>query len=299
MRVAIAGGTGLIGRALTNVLVEKGHEVFILTRKKKENEKHVQYVQWMTPESTPEKELTNIDALVNLAGESIGAKRWTKERKQQILNSRIDATRETIALLKKLSPTPPVLINSSAIGYYGDSETETFTEESKPANSNYLQEVCRVWEEEAKKAEDIGVRTVIVRTGLVLDSQEGALPSILLPYRLFAGGTVGSGRQWVSWIHIDDAARLLLFAIEKDINGVINLTAPHPVTMKKFGKTVGKVLQRPHWFPVPSFAFQLLLGEMSTLLLDGKKVLPKQALEAGFSFKYQDLYSALQDLTKP
>ena len=297
MRVVIAGGSGFIGKALTETFIKAGHEVYILTRKHKEDTKNLKYVQWLIDGSSPEKQLDNIDAFINLAGESIADGRWTNERKKRILDSRIKATQESIQLMKRLHPRPSMFINASAIGYYGSSLNDTFTEDSTSSEENFLTIVAQKWEEEARLAEELGIRTVMARIGLVLDKTEGALPKMVMPYKLFAGGNLGSGEQWYSWIHIDDLTSLFLFALEhENIKGPFNITAPTPLRMKDFGKVLSKVLQRPHYLPAPSFALKVLLGEMSILLLEGQKVIPEKALNHGFQFKYGKLEAALSEI---
>ncbi|UOE94938.1 TIGR01777 family oxidoreductase [Alkalihalobacillus sp. LMS39] len=298
MNIAIAGGTGLIGRALTKYFIEKGHTVFVLTRNPRPNEHNIQYIKWLTDDSHPERELKPLDAFINLAGESLNSGRWTKKKKEEIINSRVESTQEAISLMSKLEQLPSVFINSSGISYYGASFDAIFTEASETISSQgFLTDVAYLWEKEAKAAEALGVRTVIARTGVVLDKQQGALPKMVLPYRLLAGGTIGSGKQWISWIHLHDVVRLFEFVIQhKEMDGPVNFTSPYPVTMKEFGKTISNVLHRPHWLPVPGVAFKLILGEMSTLLLDGQKVLPDKAKSHGFSFEYPELSTALQGI---
>ncbi|MBS4205345.1 TIGR01777 family oxidoreductase [Lederbergia citrea] len=291
MRVVIAGGSGFVGKALQERLLHAGHEVKILTRaKKRPNE-----VEWLTPGSKPEHYLGKVDAIVNLAGESINGLRWTSSKKKRILESRIIATREIIRIIQSLDKKPEVLVNASAVGYYGMSESKTFTESSLTEADDFLASVVRTWEEEASVAEQLGVRTVFARLGIVL-GKDGALPLMALPYKLGAGGTVGSGRQWLSWVHVSDVAGIIQFAIEhREISGPINVTAPSPVKMQEFGKTVGHVLHRPHWLPVPSFAMKMLLGEMSDMLLCGQRAIPNKVSEYGYSYQYPDLEEALKN----
>lgn len=297
MRVVIAGGSGFIGNALTEKLIQEGHEVYILTRNLKETKKKVTYIEWLTEKSKPEEHLDNIDVFINLAGESIGDSRWSAERKKRILKSRIHATRASIQLLKKLPQKPGVFINASAIGYYGSSLTETFTETSNSAEENFLSKVTKEWEQEAHSANELGIRTVLARIGLVLDKNAGALPKMVLPYKLFAGGNLGSGEQWYSWIHLDDLISLFLFAIHnQNIRGPLNVVAPNPLRMKDFGKELGRVLNKPHWLPAPGFALKTLLGEMSVLLLEGQKVIPEKAIQHDFTFKFNTLDRALSDI---
>lgn len=299
MKIAIAGGSGFLGGALTEALLESGHEVFILTRGKRESGKAgLSYVQWLTEGSLPEHELAGIDAFVNLAGESLNSGRWTSERKERLLASRLAAANEATRIMGSLAQKPKVHLAASAVGFYGTSVDKTFVEGGPPGN-DFLADVVKRWEDASMKAADHGIRTVLCRFGIILDDKEGALPRIALPYKLFGGGTVGSGRQWVSWIHLDDAVAGILFALENDgVSGPVNFTAPEPVSMKDFGKTVGKVLWRPHWLPVPGFALKLLLGEMSTLVLEGQRVFPKKLLDSGYRFRFPELGPALKNIYK-
>ena len=301
MKIAIAGGTGFIGSKLTKLLTANGHSIFILTRdpSNRPEQSNVRYVKWLQQSDSTTEELEGIDAIINLAGESIGSGRWTKERKNRILQSRIQSTQAITNLIKKLSKKPSVLVNASAIGYYGNSETDTFTEHSPPVEDNFLSTVVQSWEQEAEKASEYGVRVVYCRLGVVLDKQEGALPRMLLPYKLFAGGPLGDGKQWLSWIHVDDAVRMFEFTLEHEqIKGPFNVTAPEPYRMNEFGKIVSRVINRPHWLPTPSFALKMLLGEMSTLVLDGQKVIPEKAKTHDFRYSYPALEPALINLLK-
>lgn len=301
MKIAITGGTGLVGKALANEWIKHGAEVYILTRNstRNTNTSQLKYVQWQNDGDQPELSLEGVDVIVNLAGESINAGRWTEAQKKRILDSRIYSTVAVIDIIKKLIAKPKVLINASAVGYYGTSTTQTFTEYDTEAGTDFLAHTVQEWEKTAMIAAELDVRTVCCRFGIVLDEKEGALPRIALPYQLFAGGTVGSGEQWVSWIHLNDAVRALMFVAENEqISGPVNFTAPEPIKMKGFGKVLGKVLHRPHWIPAPSFALKLLLGEMSMLVLEGQKVLPKKLEQHGYTFQYRDLQSALQQIYK-
>lgn len=298
MKIAIAGGNGFIGKALTKELLAHHHQVVILTRNKgrQDSGSRVEYVQWLSKETDSADALENTDLFINLAGESLNSGRWTKGRKERILSSRIDAVAELLTIINNMQRKPQALINASAVGFYGTSATDVFTEESQPGD-DFLARTVEKWEQAAMQAEQMGIRTVLCRFGIVLDKQEGALPKMALPYKTFIGGTIGTGTQWVSWIHLADAVKALLFVSEnKQIEGPVNFTAPHPVQMKKFGKVLGSILHRPHWLPIPDFALQLLLGEMSTLLLDGQKVLPQRLIEIGFSFQFSSLPEALTDI---
>ncbi|MCA1066224.1 TIGR01777 family oxidoreductase [Rossellomorea sp. AcN35-11] len=299
MKIAITGGTGFVGQALTAELIEHHHEVLILTRNpdKHEDRQGVRYVKWLSDGAKPEEELEGISVFVNLAGESINSGRWTDDRKKRIINSRIHSTQEVINIMKALNKKPKCLINASAIGYYPSSKTNTYTEASTETADDFLGETVQVWEKEAEKANQLGIRVAYSRFGIILGKEDGALPRIALPYIMFVGGTVGSGDQWMSWVHVKDIARAIHFIAETDsISGPVNVTAPSPVTMKEFGKTLGAVLGRPHWIPVPSFALKVAMGEMSVLVLEGQKVLPSVLSEQGFSFEYPELKSALIDL---
>ncbi|MFG6120706.1 TIGR01777 family oxidoreductase [Thalassobacillus sp. B23F22_16] len=298
MKIAVTGGTGFVGQQLTKHLVLEGHEVYVLTRspEKHKDTTNIKYIGWLKPEYTPESQLDELDAIVNLAGESLNSGRWTEERKRSILESRIKATEGILELVKKLKKKPKVLVNASAVGYYGNSMTEIFTEDTTTPGSGFLANVVTEWEKRASQAADEGVRTVYLRFGIIL-GEEGALPKMAIPYKVMAGGKVGTGEQWLSWIHIDDVVGLIDFAISnKEAVGPLNATAPHPKRNKDFGKTLGDVLNRPHWLPAPSFAIKTALGDMSTLLLDGQHVIPKKAIAYGYDFKYPELKPALQDI---
>lgn len=298
MHVVIAGGSGFVGQVLQDQLLQAGCEVTILTRnlEKVQQTERLHAVQWLVPGSNPEQKLSAIDALINLAGESINGLRWTKAKKTRIIESRMAVTREMNRIIGQLERKPEVLINASAVGYYGMSKTRTFTESDTSTATDFLAEVVQDWETEAMKAEQYGVRTVVARLGIVLGNG-GALPLMTLPYKLGAGGTIASGEQWVSWVHVEDVAGLIHFVLtHPDITGPVNVTAPEPLPMKEFGKTIAHVLRRPHWLPVPSFALKVLLGEMSAMLIDGQRVLPEKALQHKYLFKHPRLEHALQDL---
>lgn len=295
MRVAIAGGTGFLGSVLTRLLEENGHEAIILTRRPMTSGEFPT-VGYLTEGASPEQELGKVDAFVNLAGTSINAGRWTKRRKQDILSSRIAATDEVVRIISKMEKKPEVLVNASAIGLYPSSPTAIYNEEG-PSGNDFLADVVKTWEHHAAKAGKDGIRTVFMRFGVILGKEDGALPLIALPYRLYAGGTVGSGRQWVSWIHVLDAARAILFAIEdQSLAGPVNVVAPNPLRMKEFGKTVGRVLGRPHILPVPAFALKAILGEKSKLVLEGQRVAPSKLGSQGFRFLFPEADEALADL---
>lgn len=296
MRVAITGGTGFVGRALTELLQQKGHEAIILSRSSSHEEKHVTYINWLTKDSKPEDYLKGIDAIVNLAGESINNGRWTEKQKEKIYSSRMDATDEVIRIIKALKQKPKVLINASAIGIYPPSIAKTYSEQSTEQGQDILAKTVSDWEKRASNVEQLGVRVAFGRFGIILDRNEGALPLMALPYKMFVGGPIGKGENWMSWIHIQDVARALLFAIEHNIHGPFNIVAPDPKRMNEFSKMLAKTLNRPHYFPVPAFALKLVLGEKSQLVLEGQKVVPEVLLAAGFNFKYPELTEALNNI---
>ncbi|SIT93160.1 TIGR01777 family oxidoreductase [Edaphobacillus lindanitolerans] len=294
MKIAITGGTGFLGRTLVRLLIENGHEPVILTRNPGNYGGPAREIGYLRDGSRPELELGETDAIVNLAGTSINDGRWTDERKADIRESRIRATAEVLRIIRALPVKPEVLVNASAVGVYPYSETDVFTEDSRQGDG-FLPGVVREWEWKARSAEEFGVRTVFMRFGILLGRGGGALPLISLPYRLFAGGTVGSGRQWVSWIHVEDAARAILFAIEAgSLSGPVNTVAPGAVRMKDFGKEVGRALGRPHWMPAPSFALKAALGQKSEIVLKGQHVVPARLREAGFEFQFPEVRSALE-----
>ncbi|SOC40048.1 hypothetical protein SAMN05877842_10726 [Ureibacillus acetophenoni] len=298
IKVVIAGGSGFIGQKLTNFLLEKGHEIIILTRKTKEHPlENVSYVEWLNDGDAPENSLENVDVFINLAGVSINDGRWSKKHQERIYQSGMIATKELIRIISTLLNKPSTLINASAVGIYPQSLHHIYTEESLEVANDFLGKTVKDWEETAKQAEQFGVRTAFMRFGVVLGKGASALSLMTLPYKLFAGGTVGSGKQWVSWVHEMDVIRVIEFAIENPkIRGPVNVTAPSPMRMKEFGQTIGAVLKRPHWVPAPAFAIKIALGEKSKLVLEGQQVQPKVLLDEGFTFKFPTLKEALKDL---
>jgi len=291
MRILIVGGTGFIGGALQGALAESGHDVVISSRRKDGSEGKL---TWRPPELLPPEVISQFEAVVNLAGEPIAPKRWTRKRKQKILSSRVDTTRSLVESIRRADSKPHTLINASAVGIYGPCGDECITEES-PLGCDFLATVCRKWEEEALRAEELGVRVVRLRIGCVLEADGGALPRLMLPFRFFLGGPLGSGRQWVSWIHRDDVVGLIEFALQNEaVSGPLNATAPNPVTNKEFSKALGKAMHRPCFFAVPGFLLKLALGELAGMLLTGQRVLPEKALKAGYRFKYATLEDALK-----
>jgi len=278
MRIAIAGGTGFLGRPLSRALAVAGHDVVVLTRGSTNG-------------------VSGANAVINLAGESIAGHRWSAAHKARILESRVNTTRSIVHAILTASRPPETLINGSAVGYYGPHGDEELAEDS-PAGHDFLADVCVKWEAEAMRAASERTRVVRVRTGLVLERDGGALPSMLPPFWFGAGGPVGSGRQYWSWIHRDDWIALVSWTLATtSVSGAVNATAPAPVTNKEFASALGRAMHRPAFMPAPGFALRLLLGQMAdALLLSGQRAIPAKAQRLGFTFKYPTLDEALRAL---
>jgi uncharacterized protein len=297
MKIAIAGATGFVGSRLVEALQDRGHEPIVLTRNPQQATSRfpkAQVVAYNPLKSGEWQEsISGCDAVVNLAGEPIAEKRWTPAQKRTILESRQLGTQKIVEAISGASAKPQVLINASAIGYYGTSESAKFAETS-PAGSDFLAQVCREWETAAQAVTANGTRLVILRLGIVLGENGGALGKMLAPFSAFVGGPIGSGKQWFSWIHRDDVVQLIIAAIENpQLQGTYNATAPNPVTMAEFATTLGTVMDRPSWLPVPNFALEAMLGEGAIVVLQGQQVVPTQTLAAGFEFQYPTLKPAL------
>lgn len=299
MHIIVTGGTGFIGEALVEYLLQERHSVTVLTRSKDRGRRTLPpsaaCVEWNpgTP-GTWEKAFETVDGVVNLAGASIAGGRWTASRKRLIRDSRLRATRAVVEALGRYASKPCVLVNASGVGYYGPRNGQPVVEE-EAAGSGFLADLCVEWEREARRAETFGVRVVRLRFGMVLERDGGALPNMVRPFRLFVGGPVQPGTQWVSWIHRRDIIGLIHWALTNDrVTGAVNATAPEPVTMRHFCDHLGSVLHRPSWLPVPRFVLHTALGEMATLLTTGQRVLPQAARQGGYSFHYPALKPALQ-----
>jgi uncharacterized protein (TIGR01777 family) len=288
MKVVITGGTGFLGSALASSLRADGHQSTTVTRHPRLHDQ----AAWTDLPIL----VDGADVVVNLAGEPLEAGRWTAARKRTIAQSRLKATEAVVAAISKASQRPRVFLNASAVGYYGAKGAETVTEESQ-AGSDFLASVCVAWEGAAMAAAGM-TRVVLLRSGLVLDRNDGALPKMALPFRFFAGGRVGSGNQYWSWIHRDDWVRMVRWAIDDPaINGPLNLTAPAPVINRDFAAALARTLHRPAAVRAPSFAVKLILGEMAdALILNGQRVLPDKAERRGFAFRYPDLDAALRQI---
>ena len=301
MRIGITGGTGFIGSALCRKLTLDGHQLVLFGRNRDRSLKVVpeaHFVRWSSEQGFEDTAvLRDLDAFVHLAGEPIAAGRWSDRRKQRISDSRIVGTRNLLDGFRHCGDAPRVLVSSSAIGFYG-SRGDVELDESSSPGEGFLPKLSVSWEGEASPASDLGSRVILLRTGLVLSASGGALSKMLLPFKLGLGGRLGSGRQFMSWIHIDDEIRLIDFALQNDsIKGPLNATAPGPVTNQEFTRELGRALRRPTFLPVPSFVLTLAFGEMAqALLLEGQRVLPKKALDAGFQFRFTELRGALEDL---
>ena len=299
MKVAITGATGFVGSRLVEKLQKQGHQPLILTRNREAALKAFPTIEVVTYTPTEsgawQDAIAGCDAVVHLAGEPIAQNRWTPKQKQEILNSRKLSTQKIVEAISKANPKPTVLVNASAIGYYGTSETAIFDETSSSGN-DFLAEVCQAWEAEAQKVKEAGVRLVILRLGIVL-GDGGALAKMIPPFQLFAGGPIGTGRQWFSWIHREDLVNLILEALTRsDLEGVLNATAPNPVQMSELCQALGETLNRPSWLPVPGFALEALLGEGAKLVLEGQQVLPKKTTSYGFKYQYLTVKEALAEI---
>lgn len=297
MNVTLTGATGFIGRRLIRRLLEEEHTAHVLARRGKTGfAPEVKCSIWDALEGEPPAEaLAEADAIVNLAGEPV-SQRWTPEARRRIRGSRVEGTRRLVEALSTLQRRPSVLVCASAIGIYGSRGDEILTESSTPGEG-FLSGLCIDWEKSARLAEALGLRVVMLRTGVVLGTEGGALEKILPAFRWGLGGRLGSGEQWMSWIHIDDLVSLILFALEKaELRGPVNATAPGPVTNAEFTDKLAAVLYRPAFVPVPAFALRMLFGEMAEVLLGSQRVLPRAAESAGFRFRYPDLKSALRHL---
>jgi hypothetical protein len=292
-RVLISGASGLIGQAVVSVLSAKGYRISRLTR----SQALAGDVQWNPSQPLSPALVSNFDAVVHLAGESIVG-RWTDAKKERIRQSRVLGTRNLAEALAKAAQRPPVLVCASAVGYYGSRGDEVLREDSSSGN-DFLSEVCREWEDAATPARDAGIRTVHTRFGLVLSDKGGALQKMLLPFRLGVGGRVGSGQQWWSWVDLQDVAGGILHGIKSNLQGPVNFVAPNPTTNLEFTEVLGTALSRPTIFPVPAFAARLVFGQMADgLLLASQRVEPVKLQESGYQFKFVDLKKSLESILK-
>jgi uncharacterized protein (TIGR01777 family) len=304
-RVIVTGATGFIGKALCRHLLEAGYDVVGLSRNPDEGKQflpgQVNFARWDAKSAEGWMDYADgAYAIVNLAGENIASGRWTKERKQRILQNRLDAGKAVVEAVEQAKIKPEVVIQASGIGYYGDTRDE-IVDETSPPGSGFLVEVAKQWEKATEQVKSFGVRHIIIRTGVVLGKGEGFLSRVMTPFRLFVGGHMGKGKQWISWIHIDDEIRAIRFLMEmENLEGVFNLSAPNPLTSRDFFGILGKVMRRPAWLSVPGFVLRLFLGEMADeLILSGQKAMPKRLLESGYEFTYVDAECALSQILNP
>ncbi|MEB3294516.1 MAG: TIGR01777 family oxidoreductase [Synechococcales bacterium] len=305
MKIAIAGGTGFVGRRLVERLQQEGQEAIVLSRNPEQARQVFPLAQYdkvtivgYDPMASGDWQtaISGCDGVVNLAGEAIAEKRWTPEHKQVLLESRVVTTGKVVEAIQQAAAKPPVLVSASAIGYYGTSETAEFDETSSPG-ADFLAEICQQWEAAAQPVIACGTRLVILRLGIVLGLEGGALAKMLPVFRLFAGGPLGTGQQWMSWIHREDLVSLILTALTRsDWQGVYNATAPHPARMATFCDALGQQLNRPSWLPVPGFALEAMLGEGAKVVLEGQQVLPKRPIASGFAYQYPAVKDAIANL---
>jgi uncharacterized protein (TIGR01777 family) len=297
MKLVITGASGFIGTALCRQLLQRGHRLTLLTRgaPREPNTVDKRWHHW-TPGTLRDwdAELDGADGVINLAGEPIAEKKWTATQRRRLEKSRVDTTHVLVQACAKARQRPKFLINASAVGYYGPHGDEIVTEDAPPG-TDFLSQLCLNWETEAKRAEPLGMRVVLLRTGIVLGAGGGALEKMVPPFKWFSGGPLGSGKQWMSWIHLDDHVALILYLIDhQQAVGPINGTAPNPERNKDFSRALGKVLHRPSWMPVPGILLRIGLGDMADMLLTGQRVVPAAAQRLGFEFRYPTLPEALK-----
>jgi uncharacterized protein (TIGR01777 family) len=302
-RVIVTGATGLIGKRLCAELIANGDHVVVFSRDPEKARKivpgAVEYVAWTPAETGPwTSAVEGADAVIHLAGAPVFGKRWSQSYKAQIRDTRVLGTRGLVNALAAASAKPSVFVCGTAVGFYGFRD-DTKLDESATPGSDFLAKVCIAWEQEARWAKEFGIRTVIVRSGIVLDPKEGALAQMMLPYRFFVGGPILPGRQWFPWIHIDDEVGLIRFALDDErVRGTINAVAPEQLTNRDFSRTLGKVMGRPSLMPAPGFALRVILGGVAGMLTEGQRVVPAKAQQLGYRFKYPTAEEALRHLLK-
>jgi uncharacterized protein (TIGR01777 family) len=303
-RIVVTGATGLIGKAVCQELIARRYDVVVFSRDPAAAREHVsgaaEYVAWEPSETGPwAAKLDGAWGVISLAGASVAGKRWSEDYKRTLRETRIIGTRGLVRAMTVAKDRPAVFVSGSAIGYYG-ARDDTPLDESASAGHDFLARLVKDWEAEALQADALGVRTALIRTGVVLDRDEGALPQLKLPVQLFVGGPILPGTQWFSWVHLADEVGIILLALENErARGPINATGPAPQTNRDFYKTLGRVIGRPIWAPVPGFALKALVGEFADTLVTGQRVIPKKALEMGYEFKYATSEAALRAVLKP
>lgn len=302
-RIIVTGATGLIGKKLVSSLRKNNYEVIVFSRNTKQAKLLLpdinKFVEWnYTNLNQWKSEIEGIYAIIHLAGVNLFEKRWNEKFKSQILESRELSTRKLVDAIRSTVKKPDVFISASGIGIYGNGSDEILDEQSTIGN-DFLADVCKVWEDESQKVEAFGVRSVQIRTGLVLSNEDGALKQMLPAFKMFFGGPLGNGKQWSSWLHIDDIVAIYLHALENvSISGPINAVSPNPITMNEFAKALGKVLNRPSLFSVPKFMLKIIIGEAAEVVIGSQKVIPDKLIKNGYKFKFTKLEDALKDLLK-
>lgn len=309
MKVIITGGTGDIGRRLVAELLQHGHDLVILSRspeKYKDNfDSRIKFLKWDAKTAYGwADEADGADAIINLAAESIAGdnflpNRWSEKQKNKILQTRLDSGAAVVEAIRAAEQKPKVVLQASAVGYYGPRDDDAMLDESAPPGNDFLAQTCIKWEQSTAEVKEMGVRQVILRTGLIMVKESGPLQRLLLQFKLFGGGPFGGGNQWWPWLHIQDEVKAIRFLLEKaDAEGPYNISSPNPVTNKTFSQVLGRVLNRPSFWPIPAFAMRLLVGEVATVVLDGQRVIPKKLLDEGYEFQFTDLEKALKDILK-
>lgn len=303
MNVVVVGGTGFLGRPLVETLIARGDEVTVLSRGAADTRPvGARTLQWLGDGANDHewrRTVAAADTVVNLAGASLADRRWSPSHKERILQSRLAATAALVAAMADGAAHPRTLVSASAVGYYGARGEDPISDaDPVPPGNDFLADVCVAWEAEARKAETLGARVVLLRTGLVLANDGGALPRLALPFRLYVGGPLGNGRQWMPWIHREDAVSLIRhFIDQRDLAGPFHVTSPEPVTNRTFARALGRVLGRPSFVPSPALGLRIALGEMAdALLLAGQRAVPDRALRSGFAYRYVGVDRALADL---
>ncbi len=296
--VLITGGTGLIGKHLSERLIQSGYRVSVLSRERNNNSKIPVYAWDVEKKKIDNEALENVDYIVHLAGANIGERRWTEKRKQLILDSRVKSSNLIFEELKKKNIKLKAFISASAVGYYGAVTSNKIFNETDFAPNDFLGETCRLWEQTTNQFENVGIRTVIIRAGIVLAKEDGALSKMMGPVKMGIGSAIGDGKQYIPWIHIDDICNIFIKAIENDaMHGAYNAVSPDPKTNKEFTKTLAKVLNAPFWFPaIPAFALKLMFGKMSEIFLKGSRVSSDKISATGFQFRFPELEKALKNI---
>lgn len=301
-RVVVAGATGFIGKTLFQELKKRNYMLIIVTR-------DIESAKKALPDATDyvilsdtthlEKAIDGAYGIINLSGSPIAGKRWTKEYKKILLDSRITTTKSIVTAIQKAQKKPKVLVNGSAVGYYGYIPKDTAYDETSPAGSDFLAQLCVAWEKEAQKAKKYGTRVICIRSGIVLDKNEGALPRILTPFYYYVGGPIGSSKQWFPWVHIEDEVGIICFALENEkVNGSVNSVSPDAVTNKQFSVIVGKLLHKPSFLSTPPFVLKLIFGEAAQVLTTGVNVSSQKIIDLGYTFTYPNLYQALESILR-